>query len=405
MSLVVAKKTNKFFCIVGDSQLTLTNATHQNPLQGILKSVILSSNLCVSFAGNLHFAEEAIRTIPSIEKSTLQTVIDHFLRWHEKSTEAHASTTDFILAIGEPHFCLIAIKDARANNVETTWIGNQDAFSEFQEYMQTEKFPPLPHPPEGNLAASISAILCPEHPDADHSTYTRMNNAMDAVIYNQKHKDVGGFKIPIATHKNDFCYMPYMRVYPEPVVLPPVGAEKVIPFGTVEQGGYAISFMISDSAYPACAAIHILQAKIGVVFLPDTTNIPKSSYIFQNIDEIEFREMVDREYGIKGGGLDNYVARGVRLAKQGRFEEALEDLNKAIQLNPVDAEAYNNRGGVFCMLERFELAIADFSKAIELNPTYQKAYLNRAKTFERIGRTQEATNDMQTANTLRSVPR
>ncbi len=59
------------------------------------------------------------------------------------------------------------------------------------------------------------------------------------------------------------------------------------------------------------------------------------------------------------------------------YEEVIEDCNKAIELNPQLAEAYNNRGFAKSALEKHEEAIEDFSKAIELNPQLAEVYNNR----------------------------
>jgi len=68
-----------------------------------------------------------------------------------------------------------------------------------------------------------------------------------------------------------------------------------------------------------------------------------------------------------------------------RWNEALNAYNKAIDLNPNDASAYNNRGLAYDNLDKDDLAIADYVKAIELNPKYGDAFNNLAKTYGRRG--------------------
>ena len=53
-----------------------------------------------------------------------------------------------------------------------------------------------------------------------------------------------------------------------------------------------------------------------------------------------------------------------------QHKEAIADYDKAIELNPKDAQAYNNRGVAKKMLKQYKEAIADYDKAIELNPKY-----------------------------------
>lgn len=58
-------------------------------------------------------------------------------------------------------------------------------------------------------------------------------------------------------------------------------------------------------------------------------------------------------------------------------EGALKDFDKAIELNPNDADYFNNRGVVKQDLEDIIGAINDYTKAIELNPNDGLAYNNR----------------------------
>ena len=54
--------------------------------------------------------------------------------------------------------------------------------------------------------------------------------------------------------------------------------------------------------------------------------------------------------------------------------EALTYLDRAIEKNPQDAEAYRNRGRAHAMLKEFEDGVADLDKAIQLDPNDYKTY-------------------------------
>ena len=85
--------------------------------------------------------------------------------------------------------------------------------------------------------------------------------------------------------------------------------------------------------------------------------------------------------------------RSTRLWKQreitlsaSAFDNAINDLTKAIELKPNNASAYINRGSAHYEKAEFNRAIADFTRAIELNPKSALAYCNLGWTYEAIGR-------------------
>src|SRR5688572_32793093 len=63
-----------------------------------------------------------------------------------------------------------------------------------------------------------------------------------------------------------------------------------------------------------------------------------------------------------------HANKGVQLAQQGAFDQAVEEFTKAIEADPRDARFYRDRGGVYLTMKRFQDAINDFTKAIELSP-------------------------------------
>lgn len=66
-----------------------------------------------------------------------------------------------------------------------------------------------------------------------------------------------------------------------------------------------------------------------------------------------------------------------------KFEEALMDMNLAIELAPNKADFnkepfYYRRGNIYLEMNKHDLAKADFSKSIQLNKNYAPAYISRA---------------------------
>ena len=90
---------------------------------------------------------------------------------------------------------------------------------------------------------------------------------------------------------------------------------------------------------------------------------------------------------------DEHHGRGLRLRKTGRFDAAVVEYTRAIELNPRHFKAHFNRGFAYDKLERFDLAIRDYSKAITLEPNNAYAYYNRGISRDRSGEYQGAVAD------------
>ena len=67
---------------------------------------------------------------------------------------------------------------------------------------------------------------------------------------------------------------------------------------------------------------------------------------------------------------------------KGQYGRAIEDLNQAIQLDPNDADLFNNRGLAYNDKGENDRAIEDFNQAIRLNPDLAEAFYNRGNTYE-----------------------
>ena len=76
-----------------------------------------------------------------------------------------------------------------------------------------------------------------------------------------------------------------------------------------------------------------------------------------------------------------YFRKGNKNFASGKYKDAIEDYNKAIELNLQYAEAYNNRGVANFNLGKYKKAIKDYNKVIELNPQYAEAYNNRGNVI------------------------
>lgn len=97
-----------------------------------------------------------------------------------------------------------------------------------------------------------------------------------------------------------------------------------------------------------------------------------------------------------------YNARGILQVQMGHETQALQDFNQAISLAPRYYRAYNNRGNLYFKWGELTQALADYNEALKLNADYVPAYVNRGNLYRRQGLTEPALADYNRAISLKS---
>lgn len=77
------------------------------------------------------------------------------------------------------------------------------------------------------------------------------------------------------------------------------------------------------------------------------------------------------------------------------WSQMIEDLTKRIKLNPEDVELYNQRGIAQSKLRKWDLALSDYQKAVELDPNSQLALTNQSLVLFELGKNEEALKSLQ----------
>jgi tetratricopeptide (TPR) repeat protein len=67
---------------------------------------------------------------------------------------------------------------------------------------------------------------------------------------------------------------------------------------------------------------------------------------------------------------------GATLKNQGKLDEAIEALNKALSLSPDHAGTYNNMGNTLREKDMLDAALVSYAKALAIKPDYADAYSN-----------------------------
>jgi tetratricopeptide (TPR) repeat protein len=74
-----------------------------------------------------------------------------------------------------------------------------------------------------------------------------------------------------------------------------------------------------------------------------------------------------------------YVDKGIFEFQEGKYNEALADIDQSIKLKNDWEISYFYRGAVHHALGNFDEAMLDYTKAIQINPNMVDAYYNKAK--------------------------
>ncbi len=92
-----------------------------------------------------------------------------------------------------------------------------------------------------------------------------------------------------------------------------------------------------------------------------------------------------------------HVNAAVVLIDQGKLDEAMTRLQKVLQANPDRAHAYGSVGVVLAKRGMIDEAMTHFQKAIQLDPAYTEAHSNLGRLLQKQGRLPEATAHFFTA--------
>jgi tetratricopeptide (TPR) repeat protein len=115
-------------------------------------------------------------------------------------------------------------------------------------------------------------------------------------------------------------------------------------------------------------------------------------------------KFIDNYVNENPNNFEGYLVRSEIFTETGNLQNALDDSEKAITINPTEAIDYNNRGCIYIKSGNdINKALDDFNKAIELNPSYNSAYTNRANVYLKKRELQKAISDCTKAIELSST--
>lgn len=142
---------------------------------------------------------------------------------------------------------------------------------------------------------------------------------------------------------------------------------------------------------------------------PDIDKI-KAKYekIFSLLDELKIQEAKERiEKLLKKSKGDSFLfwLKGYVLLYEGTddLEEAIGSFNKAIEIDPDNAFAWEFKAIALRSLGRYEEAIECYDKSIEFDPLDYSAIFSRSVLLERLGKQEEALDYYSLATKIDST--
>jgi len=290
MTLVISRIIEKSIHIHSDTRITSPNIFKNNPLAGLLKSVILHPFICLSFAGNVIPAQEAIASFFTNKISDLDSLLNMLLATHQKANQA----TDFGVAScinKQPR--LFEIKNGTIVETSSFWLGDTDGFNHYQHEFHT-------------MNKSLS-------------TQIKMREAFKNTLDSSDIKTIGDFHIS-ASLDFSICNPPHpvflydekieINVSEKQTISYAQGKRSVIPLGTTHGGSYGISYLTSVSPDFHGVGIHFTHGNFGIIYCPQINHT--SATLIRNVSGAGFAEEAYRKYNIPLRGLVKKNATAVQ---------------------------------------------------------------------------------------------
>lgn len=309
MTLVLGKIIDNDIYIDSDSRLSPSDGTTSNPLEGALKTVILHPFVCVSFAGHVEYARDAISAVvtyfaDATARETLggaQPLVWLLDTLHHWSLESRKSgdeehEVDFAIATmfgNRPR--IFVLKGGPAVESQHFWLGSPRAFERFQELYRPGVLPPS----RKRMYTAFSAVLGDDrfptvgdfHVVTETTNWTNCKNAADEIVRTFAHGPRG-----VTAH---------LGVSERKVTFESAGEWVPISSGSAAGGSHSILFLVVSSPSHHGIAVHYHHGRFGILFCPQLSVIEGA--VIPDVSGIEFVAEVERKWGLL---LRGFIAIG-----------------------------------------------------------------------------------------------
>ena len=109
------------------------------------------------------------------------------------------------------------------------------------------------------------------------------------------------------------------------------------------------------------------------------------------------KEELSRAIEINPENAEAYFWRARTSIRMGQYSEAIGDLREVVDLNPSYSPAYDNLGWLFMRRNKYDESLTHLNKSIELKPDNGWAHYMRSRVFFKKGELQKAIESAKTA--------
>lgn len=95
--------------------------------------------------------------------------------------------------------------------------------------------------------------------------------------------------------------------------------------------------------------------------------------------------------------VEDYFKQGNNFLESHRYQDAIAEYEKALQIKPDKYEAWINQGIALTKLARYTEAIVAYDKAIAIHPKKHEAYYNKACSYALQNNIELTTQNLQKA--------
>ncbi|MBK7358991.1 MAG: hypothetical protein IPI45_07215 [Saprospiraceae bacterium] len=258
MTLIVAKIVDENLRCISDTKVTDRRGEKVDPIDGVLKSVILDPKCFLAYAGINYYAEILLDEFYSAQLPDLEKLINRCLVLNQESNDEIEFCIGYITN-NIPKLIKISNKKIE-EKLSNLWLGDKMAFDLYQEVIITGKI---------KNSVTYNAFRVSESMNPELS---KMLTPFEDVIADNSIESVGHFLVSIHTVIDGsnliFMYsqLSKMHIIEQNLLLK--NKRGAIEFGGADKGGYGTCYLRSINLFQPAIAIYFPQGKFGIFFYP-----------------------------------------------------------------------------------------------------------------------------------------